>query len=62
MALTRKVTRAAAATAKDILQPDPKSVASSEEERKDDENLGSEKRKKSIVEWIDRPLKPPLSN
>ena len=51
MTLTQKGTRAvaAAATTKDILHYDPESVASREEEKEDDENLESGKRKKSIT-------------
>ena len=41
MTLTWKETRAAADTAEDILQSDPKSVASGKEEEDDDENLES---------------------
>ena len=62
MTLTRKVTREAAAakTAKDILESDPKTVASGEMEKEDDENLESKERDKVIAYWISRPLKPPL--
>ena len=63
MTLIQKGTRAAAAAvAEDILQSDPESVASGEEEREDDENLESKERNKSIAEWIGRPLKPPPIN
>ena len=57
-------TRAATTTATDeyILHSDPKSVASDEEEKEDDENLESKERDKAIAEWIIRPLKPPLIN
>ena len=48
--------------AEDILDSDPKSVASGEKEKEDDENLESKKREKAIVEWIGRPLKPPWGN
>ena len=64
MTITQKATRASALTPtdEDILQSDPKIVASGEEEKEDDENQESEKREKSIAEWIGRPLKPPSSN
>ena len=51
MILIQKGTRAAAAeaTAEDILQSDPKMVASGEEEKEDDKNLESKGRDKSIA-------------
>ena len=57
-----KVTRAAAATAEDILESDLKSVVSGEKEKEDDVNLESKKREKSIVEWIGQPPKAPARN
>ena len=63
MKLPQKVTRAAAAaTTEDILQSDPKRVASGKEEKEEDENLESKKREKAIAEWNGRTFKPPLSN
>ena len=49
MTLTQKGTMAAA-TAEDILQSEPKSVASGEEEKEEEENLESNNREKSIAE------------
>ena len=62
MKRTQKGARAAvaAATADDILESAPKSVASGRKEKEEDGNLESKKRKKAITEWIGRPLKPPL--
>ena len=62
MTLTQKGTRAEAATAEDILESEPKSIARSKKEKEDDENLEIKKRKKAIAEWIGRPLKPPSRN
>ena len=52
----------AAATADDILDSNPKSVARAEKEKEDDGNSDIKKREKSIVEWIGQPLKPPSRN
>ena len=64
MTLIRKGARAASevATAEDILESDPKSVASGKKEKEDDKNLERKKHEKSIAEWIVRPLKPPSRN
>ena len=64
MTLTRKENReaSAAATAKEFLQSDHKSVANSKEVEEDDPTLDSEKREKDIVDWIGRPRKPPSSH
>ena len=62
MTLTQKGTRAATATAEDVLQSNPKSAASGKEEKEDDEISESKERDKAIAEWIGRPLKPPSSN
>ena len=51
-----------AATVKDILESDPKTVASGEKEKEDDKNLESKERDKSIAEWIGRPFKLPSRN
>ena len=64
MTLTQKGTRATstADTAEDVLQKNPKSVTSSEEEKKKNETLDSKERDKTIAEWIGRHLKPPSIN
>ena len=63
MTLTQKITRVAAATtAEDILESDPKTVASGEKEKQDDKNLQSKHCDKTIAEWIGQPFKPPLRN
>ena len=62
MTLTRKGARLAAATAKDILESDRKTVASGEKGKEDEESLERKKRDKTIAEWIDRLFKPPLRN
>ena len=56
MTLTRKVTRAAAAAAtdKEFLQSDHKSVENGEEV-KEDATLDSKKRKRDISDWIGGP-------
>ena len=60
MELTRKETRAAAATtAKQLLPSDHERVAKDEEVEEDDATLDSEKREKDITDWIGRPRKLP---
>ena len=46
--------------AEDVLQSDPKIVASGKEEREDNENMEREKHKKAIAKWIEQPLKNAL--
>ena len=63
MTLTRKGTRvAAAATAKDISESNPESVASGEKQKEDDDNLESKERDKTIAEMIGRTFKLPSHN
>ena len=64
MTITWKGARSAeeAATARDILESDPKSVASGKKEKEYDKNLESKKRDKSIAEWIGWPFKLPSHN
>ena len=52
MTLTHKGTRAASATAENILKSDPKNVASEEKENEDNKHLDSKKHDKAIAEWI----------
>ena len=58
MTLTLIGTRAVAA-AEDILESESGSFASGENEKEDDGSSECKKLKKSIAEWIVRPLKPP---
>ena len=58
MTLTQKVSRAAAAaTAEDILDSDPKIIVSDEKENEDDKNSDKKDHDKYIAEWIGQTFK-----
>ena len=59
MTLTQKGARAAAAMTEDILDSDPKIVASGKKEKEDDEKSERKKHEKYILEWIGQSFKPP---